>query len=130
MTRFQASGPRVIYTPKEPLKPYKQLVGLYNQWQSLAPETRDWIASLFRSNGEMDIETPALDSNLDTSLTYQDLPEFGSDALRQGAAEELVGGPINWDVVAAMENTRPNKAREMSALADVKVGPITWEALL
>lgn len=56
MTRFQASGPRVSYTPKEPLKPYKQLVGLYNQWQSLSPDTRDWITSIFKSKGPTEEE--------------------------------------------------------------------------
>lgn len=49
MTRFQATGPRVTYTPVERDRPFKQIVGLYNMWQSLPPETRKWIADLFTS---------------------------------------------------------------------------------
>jgi hypothetical protein len=39
MTRFSASGPRISYTPIEGPKPFKQIVGLYDMWQALAPET-------------------------------------------------------------------------------------------
>lgn len=49
MTRFNATGPRVTYKPVERDRPFKQIVGLYNMWQSLSPETRKWIADLFTS---------------------------------------------------------------------------------
>lgn len=54
MTRFQATGPRVTYKPVERDRPFKQIVGLYNMWQSLSPETRKWIADLFtrKKSGE------------------------------------------------------------------------------
>lgn len=79
MTRFQASGPRVAYVAKEPLKPFKQVVGLYNQWQSLSPETRNWIASLFDINNEV------LDTNVSTErdpiLDYSSEVEPSEDTM-------------------------------------------------
>lgn len=50
--RFQPNAPRISYKPVEPNKPIRQLIGLYNQWQALAPETRAWLANLFRTTGE------------------------------------------------------------------------------
>lgn len=67
MTRFQASGPRIDYTPVQSEKPFKQIVGLYNMWQSLSPETREWIANLFRRKGKVKSE-PGLDPNIMTDL--------------------------------------------------------------
>ena len=81
MARFEASGPRISYAPGESPKPFKQIVGLYNMWQSLAPETRAWIASLFSGKDEPaeeveTIENPELamagfDKNLDTSMARE-----------------------------------------------------------
>lgn len=63
MIRFQASGPRVGYTPKEQQTPFKQLVGLYNTWQSLSPETRKRIADLFSSKDtEVEVEEPSTEA--------------------------------------------------------------------
>ena len=50
MVRFQASGPQPSYTPVEGPKAGDQLIGLYNVWQSISPETRDWLAGLFKSD--------------------------------------------------------------------------------
>lgn len=58
-TRFQASGPRIRYVAKEPLKPFKQMVGLYNMWQALSPETREWLAGLFKSDKDKMMDEPA-----------------------------------------------------------------------
>ena len=84
MTRFSASGPRISYTPIEGPKPFKQIVGLYNMWQSLSPDTRNWIASLFSGKDKpaetvSEIENPELqmagyDPNLDMSMTREDQP--------------------------------------------------------
>lgn len=73
MTRFQASGPRIEYTAKEPLKPFKQVVGLYNQWQSLSPETRNWIASLF-GGGKDEILDTEVSTERDPVMDYTTEP--------------------------------------------------------
>lgn len=40
MTRFQTQGPRIEYHPVERQKPVQQIIGLYNMWQSISPETK------------------------------------------------------------------------------------------
>lgn len=40
MTRFQTQGPRIAYHPAESQKPVQQIIGLYNMWQSISPETK------------------------------------------------------------------------------------------
>lgn len=60
MVRFQTQGPGVsLQTPNWDAEykrqtPFKQIVGLYNMWQSLSPDTRNWIAGLF-GGGEDEI---------------------------------------------------------------------------
>lgn len=49
MARFTVQGPRVSYAPVQSQKPFQQLIGLYGMWQALSPDTRNWIASLFKS---------------------------------------------------------------------------------
>lgn len=104
MTRFQASGPRIDYTPVERDRPFKQLVGLYNMWQSLGPDTRDWIANLFRKSGE--VQSDAINPAIDTTLTYQEIPELGSKALWRAMMEQSTGMPIDW---ALTEKARPER---------------------
>ena len=70
MTRFQASGPRVGYKAKEPLKPFKQIVGLYDMWQSLSPDTRNWIASLF-GGGKDEVLDTQVTTERDPILDYE-----------------------------------------------------------
>lgn len=116
MTRFQTQGPRIDYTPVESEKPFKQIVGLYNMWQSLGPETREWIANLFRHKGK--IKSDELDPALDTSLAYQEVPDFESEGARRAATEELVGAPIDWETVNALQlggKTRKPRYPEVGA---------------
>lgn len=47
MTRFQTQGPRIEYHPVESQKPVQQIIGLYNMWQSISPETKARIKNLF-----------------------------------------------------------------------------------
>lgn len=70
MTRFNPSGPRIGYTPIQPLKPFKQMVGLYNMWQALSPETRDWIANLFKSDKDKLMDEPT-DTERDPIMDYE-----------------------------------------------------------
>lgn len=47
MTRFETQGPRIEYHPVESQKPVQQIIGLYNMWQSISPETKARIKNLF-----------------------------------------------------------------------------------
>lgn len=51
MTRFNSNARlKLAYEPTQ--KPFEQLVGLYNMWQSISPRTREWLASLFRRKND------------------------------------------------------------------------------
>lgn len=103
MTRFSASGPRIGYTPTEGPKPFKQIVGLYDMWQSLSPDTRNWIASLFSGKDKPaetvdEIQNPGLqmagyDPNLDMSMTREEPIGWDQDFLNYGN-NMVVGLPI------------------------------------
>lgn len=87
MARFQASGPRINYTPGEGPKPFKQIVGLYNMWQSLSPETRAWIASLFSGKDTPAEEVAAIENPELTMAGYD--PSLDMRMAR--------GEPVGWD---------------------------------
>lgn len=130
MTRFQASGPRITYKPKQGTKPFEQMVGLYGMWMALPPEARKKIASLFSSdNGEMGIADDELDPNLDTSLVYQEIPEFGSENGRKAQIEEIVGGPVDWNAVSVeipdKESKLPDWAQDIYQMPIATEGPGT-----
>lgn len=103
MTRFSANGPRINYTPTEGPKPAKQIIGLYNMWQSLAPETRKWIADLFKGKDKPaetvdEIQNPELqmagyDQNLDMSMTREEPVGWDQDLLNYGN-NMVVGLPV------------------------------------
>lgn len=92
MTRFQATGPRVTYKPVERDRPFKQIVGLYNMWQSLSPDTRKWIADLFTSkkSGE-----PTEDQTETASETMQ---------LMNAGLDPQLFNIANDDNIVAIEN--------------------------
>lgn len=51
MTRFNSNARlKLAYEPTQ--KPFEQLVGLYNMWQAISPQTRDWLAGLFRRKSD------------------------------------------------------------------------------
>lgn len=88
MTRFQATGPRVDYTPQEGPKAGDQLIGLYNVWQSISPETRNWIASIFTSDGD----EPELTT--ETDLQNQDMyraEQAANAGLQRGLDKDFNG---------------------------------------
>lgn len=103
MTRFNANGPRISYTPTEGPKPVKQIIGLYNMWQSLSPDTRNWIASLFSGKDKPaetvdEIQNPELqmagyDPNLDMSMTREEPAGWDQDLLDYGS-NMVVGLPV------------------------------------
>lgn len=103
MTRFNATGPRISYAPIEGPKPFKQIVGLYDMWQALAPETRAWIASLFADKDRpaeevQTIENPELtmtgyDPNLDMSMAREEPVGWDQDLLDYGQ-NMIVGLPV------------------------------------
>ena len=103
MTRLQTQGPRISYTPTEGPKPVKQIIGLYDMWQSLAPETRKWIADLFKGKDKpaeevQTIENPELqmagyDPNLDMSMTREEPVGWDQDLIDYGS-NMVVGLPV------------------------------------
>lgn len=145
-TRFQTQGPRVTYDVVQQQKPGQQLMGFYNLWQSLAPHTRNWFGSLFKSDGEMGITGDELDPNLDTSLTHTDIPDWNSENARKAQVETLVGAPIDWDSVGVEipdydyrypdvgiipgpgsdASTEPSKNKQSKA----KVPDINWSSMI
>lgn len=84
MVRFQASGPQPSYTPVEGPEAGDQLIGLYNMWQSISPETRDWLAGLFKSDASEE-ENPEL-------ATEQDIMNNEMFQAEQAAAPTLQRG--------------------------------------
>lgn len=146
MTRFQASGPRIAYTPKQGTKPFEQMIGLYNMWQALPPHVRNWFGSLFKSDGEMGIVGDELDPNLDTSLTHTGIPDWNSENARKAQVETLVGAPIDWDSVGVEipdydykypdvgiiagpgsdTSTEPSKSKQSKA----KVPDVDWSSMI
>lgn len=103
MTRFSASGPRISYTPTEGPKPFKQIVGLYNTWQSLSPETRKWFADLFKGKDEPaetveEIKNPELimagyDPSLETPMADEE-PVGWDQGLLDYGSNMIVGLPV------------------------------------
>lgn len=88
MTRFQATGPRVDYTPQEGPKAGDQLIGLYNMWQSISPETRDWIAGIFTSDGDKPELTTEID--LQNQGMYQ-AEQAANAGLQRGLDKDFNG---------------------------------------
>lgn len=146
-TRFQTQGPRVGYTPVERDRPFKQIVGLYNMWQSLAPETRDRIAGWFsrkraapvrgdtipHSQEEADLMLQGLDTkNLSPMLAWElgsrpaDAPDgvfYRDGALFVGPTDadtEVCEAPSMFDTVT--EWTDAQQAAFDEILARVKGG--------
>lgn len=109
MIRFSASGPRINYTPTEGPKPAKQIIGLYNMWQSLAPETRKWIADLLKGKDKpaeevQTIENPELqmagyDPNFDMSMTREGAESYEDMArvLDDGEVLSYKAPRLGWD---------------------------------
>lgn len=88
MTQFQATGPRVDYTPQEGPKAGDQLIGLYNMWQSISPETRNWIAGLFKSNGE---ESPVTTEQDNLNREMFQAEQAANASLQRGLDKDFNG---------------------------------------
>lgn len=65
MVRFQTQGPGMALKMPDwsaeyrRQTPFKQMVGLYNMWQSLSPDTRNWFAELFGGGKDDILDAPA-----------------------------------------------------------------------
>lgn len=89
MVRFQTQGPSVGLPGQDwnaeykRQTPFKQVVGLYNMWQSLSPDTRNWLAGLFGGGDDevLDAPTDQRDEILDTTVNPDagTLQRFGDD---------------------------------------------------
>lgn len=131
MTRFQASGPRIDYTPVQSEKPFKQIVGLYDMWQSLSPETREWIGNWFRRRGKVSAEEPSIDPAL-LDMRNATPPEFASDEAALGATEMLTKGyrspyrkpmRMNWDGIVIEADETPELPSIEEIVAAGQSGP-------
>lgn len=95
MTRFQATGPRIRYVPPkaDPGRetPVKQLIGLYNTWQSLPPSFRDKFADVF--SDDADVET-GYDSNIDTSAVRLNAGDTAAEAFGSPDLADVVSGAM------------------------------------
>jgi hypothetical protein len=151
MTRFSASGPRISYTPTEGPKPVKQIIGLYNMWQSLSPDTRNWIASLFSGKDKSaetvdEIQNPEVqmagyDPNLDMSMTREEPAGWDQDLIDYGS-NMVVGLPVEvgnkilvpetWDAPiisredAQAEGKAESKKRRFAGMPEL--GETTYQA--
>lgn len=93
MTRFNTNARlRLAYEPTQ--KPFEQLVGLYNMWQSISPRTREWLASLFRRKRN--------DGHRDVSVAMTQSPR---------AAEAFLDG---WDYSIGDLQGRLDEARRIA----------------
>jgi hypothetical protein len=151
MTRFSASGPRIRYTPTEGPKPVKQIIGLYNMWQSLSPDTRNWIASLFSGKDKSaetvdEIQNPEVqmagyDPNFDMSMTREEPVGWDQDLIDYGS-NMVVGLPVEvgnkilvpetWDAPiisredAQAEGKAESKKRRFAGMPEL--GETTYQA--
>lgn len=116
MVRFQASGPQPSYTPVEGPKAGDQLIGLYNMWQSISPETRDWLAGLFKSAAS-DEENPGLATEQDIMNNEMFQAEQATaPALQRGFDKDFNGeDAFNNAIEAALHASDDYKKSQQSA---------------
>lgn len=83
MTRFQPNGARIALRTEPSEKPFNQMVGLYNMWQSLSPSTRkaiaDWFSRTFGSQ-----ETPVTEDQTENAADVMELMNAGYDPSLNG----------------------------------------------
>lgn len=103
MVRFQTQQPglRLTTQPIDPddrrETPFKQLAGLYGMWAALSPDTRQWLANLFKSEEAKMLEAP-LDTErdviLDTPTSEGGMNEYISD--EEAAARDAEAQQQRW----------------------------------
>lgn len=75
MTRFQPNGARIALRTEPSEKPFNQMVGLYNMWQSLSPSTRkaiaDWFSRTFGSQ-----EAPVTEDQMENAADIMGLMNY------------------------------------------------------
>jgi hypothetical protein len=115
MTRFNATGPRVNYTPQEGPKAGDQLIGLYNMWQSISPETRHWIAGLFKSD-DTDEEAPLTTEQDLVNNEMYDAEQVANAGLQRGFDKDFNGQEaFEAAIDAAMRASDDYKASQQAA---------------
>ena len=120
MVRFQAQQPelRLIQQPVDAddkrETPFKQLVGLYGMWASLAPETRNAIANFF--GGEDEALDTAVDTNRDPILDEVTNPDAGNlMVMPDGSISQI--GELEYSDVEEPKKWQPKH------VIDIDVGP-------
>ena len=113
MVRFQTQQPglRLTTQPIDPddrrETPFKQLAGLYGMWAALSPDTRNWLANLFKSEDEKMLDVP-LDTERDAIL---DTPTY------EGGMNEYIS-----DEEGAIRDAEVQRQRWLLDPASVEVG--------
>lgn len=103
MVRFQTQWPGLRLTT-ESIDPddkrettFKQLAGLYGMWAALSPDTRQWLANLFKSDEAKMLDTPVdteRDAILDTPTYEGGMNEYISD--EEAAARDAEAQQQRW----------------------------------
>lgn len=120
MVRFQTQGPGVsLQNPNWDAEykrqtPFKQIVGLYNMWQSLSPDTRNAIAKLFGGGEDEILDAPA-EMGRDEVLDKITNPDAGSlQIMPDGSYSQI--GELNY-----IDDDRPSTYQPKNVI-DVDVG--------
>lgn len=138
MTRFQARGPRIQYTPIETEKPFKQLVGLYGMWNSLGPETKLRIKKALGANlnAEDELALRRLDAQraqlqdyidnggqarklnktMDNAIAEQQAIQNSIRADLAAAQQTALDTPYTWTSIAYTPETDPVASFDWSAM--------------
>lgn len=99
MTRFQSRA-LPAYKPQPYQSGLAGLMTAYGMWQSLSPETRDKIASLFQQkDGDVVMYNPALETRIAPSI-----PDIGTNAAHVASLESMLGPddsemPLTWELL-------------------------------
>lgn len=83
MTRFNATGPRIQYTPVPRENLSEKALGLFGMWAALSPETRKKIADFFKRDKTVDAtpteeQTEAAEDYMEAMNAGLDVPLFNA----------------------------------------------------
>lgn len=109
MTRFQTQGPRIEYHPVESQKPIQQIIGLYDMWNSLGPETKLRIKKALgiNLNAEDEWALRRLDKQRAQLQDYMDnggqAKKFKKTADTMAAEQQAIQDPVREQLAAAQQ---------------------------
>lgn len=120
MVRFGTQGPGMALqmpnwdTEYKRATPFKQIIGLYNMWQSLSPDTRNAIAKLFGGGEDEILDAPA-ETGRDEVLDEITSPNAGYlQVMPDGSYSQI--GELDY-----IDDDRPSKFQPENVI-DIDVG--------